>query len=122
MGKHLEEEAKPIFSEQSWSRFHNISHSGTYIASMLYPTGQYDIVLFDETGSYKKIITDQKYDDFYPQFSKDDLTIFYQKKLSNTKWKFFLTILTVVMNSIFQEIRQMITYQEIPLFLLTTKR
>ena len=90
MGKLPEgEEAKPIFSEQSWSRFHNISHSGTYIASMLYPTGQYDIVLFDETGSYKKIITDQKYDDFYPQFSKDDLTIFYQKKLSNTNMEIF---------------------------------
>ena len=83
------EEAKPIFPEQSWSRFHNISHSGTYIASMLYPTGQYDIVLFDKTGSYKKIITDQKYDDFYPQFSKDDLTIFYQKKLSNTNMEIF---------------------------------
>jgi len=83
------ENAKLLFNDNQWYGFHNISPTGLHLVSMQYPLGQYDIVIFDKNGLNKKILTGQKFDDYFPQFSKDGLVIFYQKKVSNTNMEIY---------------------------------
>ena len=47
-----------------------IIYTGLHLVSMQYPFGQYDIVIFDKNGLNKKILTDQRFDDYFLNFQK----------------------------------------------------
>ena len=83
-------EASQILNDTEWHGYHNISPSGLHLVSMQYPKGQYDIVFFDKFGQKKITLTDQIYDDLYPQFTKDGLNVIYQKKISRNDMEIYI--------------------------------